>query len=231
MKTKQIWKLMVQTLMLGVFLGQQAKAFYDPSVGRWLSRDPMQEKGNSSLFSHDGPYCFVGNSPVQSIDQLGLLTVTGGAVSYDCAGWSGYWRITTDQPNGVYILVSKITETEARMPCCVYGPPYPRREVTYEATAIKEDGNHIVVDQDSQPVLKDTYGDVRDVFGELRLFVATPEKAGEVLQGNKDGDMWVFDKPPSFWDSQNVGTATRHSWVDPWNCCNGAVKSVYHHDP
>jgi len=68
MKTKQIWKLMVLTLMLGVFLGQQAKAFYDPSVGRWLSRDSIGERGGKNL------YDFVQNCPIGAIDGLGLVT-------------------------------------------------------------------------------------------------------------------------------------------------------------
>jgi len=59
---------MVLTLMLGVFLGQQAKAFYDPSVGRWLSRDSIGERGGKNL------YDFVQNCPIGAIDGLGLVT-------------------------------------------------------------------------------------------------------------------------------------------------------------
>ncbi len=39
---------------------------YDPRVGRWLSLDPLATK-----YLHLSPYCFVGNSPVQSIDPNG----------------------------------------------------------------------------------------------------------------------------------------------------------------
>jgi hypothetical protein len=80
-------------------------------------------------------------------------------------------------------------------------------------------------------VLLDTWGFVRDVVGELRLFVATPEMAGEVLDGKRDGDMWVFHSAPTFWDSPNVGTAKRHSWVEPWSCCEQVSGSDYHHEP
>jgi RHS repeat-associated protein len=40
--------------------------YYNPSVGRWISRDPIQEQGGANL------YAMVGNDPVNFIDQLGL---------------------------------------------------------------------------------------------------------------------------------------------------------------
>ena len=41
---------------------------YSPSTGRWLSRDPMEEKGGANL------YGFAGNDAVNRIDVLGLRT-------------------------------------------------------------------------------------------------------------------------------------------------------------
>jgi RHS repeat-associated protein len=41
---------------------------YDPSVGRWLNRDPIEEQGGINL------YGYVGGNPVSNIDPLGLAT-------------------------------------------------------------------------------------------------------------------------------------------------------------
>jgi uncharacterized protein RhaS with RHS repeats len=63
-------KLMVRLLLLALFMGELApvaQAFYNPSSGRWLSRDPIEEKGGKNL------YGFVYNSPVNRFDKLGLL--------------------------------------------------------------------------------------------------------------------------------------------------------------
>jgi RHS repeat-associated protein len=44
--------------------------YYSPNVGRWLSRDPMEELGGENL------YVFVFNAPQDFVDALGLLAVT-----------------------------------------------------------------------------------------------------------------------------------------------------------
>ena len=43
--------------------------YYVHALGRWLSRDPIEEKGGNNL------YAFVLNSPVNGIDHLGLAPV------------------------------------------------------------------------------------------------------------------------------------------------------------
>ncbi len=49
-----------------VFYGYR---YYNASSGRWLSRDPIKEKGGENLFG------FVGNDPVRSLDALGKLQI------------------------------------------------------------------------------------------------------------------------------------------------------------
>ena len=40
---------------------------YSPDLGRWITRDPIGERGGLNL------YGFVGNEPVSMVDKLGLL--------------------------------------------------------------------------------------------------------------------------------------------------------------
>jgi hypothetical protein len=51
-----VWLLVAST---------SAHAFYDPLVGRWLNRDPIEEKGGLNL------YCYVQNSPTTRVDPYG----------------------------------------------------------------------------------------------------------------------------------------------------------------
>jgi hypothetical protein len=50
-----------------LLLPQTANCFYSPSTGRWLSRDPIEEKGGLNL------YAFVANDPIRKVDRLGLF--------------------------------------------------------------------------------------------------------------------------------------------------------------
>jgi RHS repeat-associated protein len=71
---------------------------YSPTLGRWISRDPIGEEGGFNL------YRYVKNSPISAIDPLGLLTFhywppEGGGGSKN--GWYGHVSITLD--DGTYI--------------------------------------------------------------------------------------------------------------------------------
>ena len=52
MKTKQM--LMLTLVLLGVSLGREAQAFYNPSTGRWLSRDPIEESDSQNVVAYVG---------------------------------------------------------------------------------------------------------------------------------------------------------------------------------
>ena len=52
-------------ILLGLLLSRDASAFYNPQTGRWLSRDPIQERGGRNLTG------FVENNPLSRSDYLG----------------------------------------------------------------------------------------------------------------------------------------------------------------
>jgi len=53
--------------LLSVTLVQNAQAYYNPSTGRWLSRDPIEEAGGLNV------HAMVDNSPINHVDVKGLL--------------------------------------------------------------------------------------------------------------------------------------------------------------
>jgi len=52
--------------------------FYNPNTGRWLNRDPIEERGGVNL------YGFVGNDGITRSDKLGLKTITL-MIGFDCS--------------------------------------------------------------------------------------------------------------------------------------------------
>ena len=61
------WILIVLLTWFAVVPAMQA--FYSPSTGRWLNRDPIQEKGGPNVCG------FVRNSPPNRHDNFGLADV------------------------------------------------------------------------------------------------------------------------------------------------------------
>ena len=64
MKTKRMLGLygVVLCLLLSTL---PTWAFYNPTTGRWLNRDPLEEQGGNNL------QAFVGNNPITGYDSLG----------------------------------------------------------------------------------------------------------------------------------------------------------------
>lgn len=64
----------------GAGLSYYGYRFYQPVMGRWLTRDPLQEVGGINL------YGFTSNNPINRIDPYGLIdwgkTIGGAAVSF-----------------------------------------------------------------------------------------------------------------------------------------------------
>ncbi len=68
--------------------------YYNPSTGRWLNRDPLEEKGGRNL------YGFVVNNPISSIDPVGLKKVYGNWCGSD---WTGGQKYQYDPNGGPYL--------------------------------------------------------------------------------------------------------------------------------
>jgi RHS repeat-associated protein len=85
MKTKTRFATRLVMVTCALVAAQSALAFYNPSTGRWLSRDPIEEAGSivatkPELSEKDaGPnhYAFIANSPVNEVDYAGLYRFLG----------------------------------------------------------------------------------------------------------------------------------------------------------
>lgn len=66
MKVTRVLKRLV-AVTCALVVAQSALAFYNPSTGRWLSRDPIQESGGVNL------YGAVANSPLSVTDSGAFL--------------------------------------------------------------------------------------------------------------------------------------------------------------
>jgi hypothetical protein len=82
MKTKNVVALTGTVVFLAAL---NVQAYFDPSIGRWASRDPIGEQGGQNV------YAFVGNNGVSRIDPFGLATLRFEVVTGLPVGYSGTW--------------------------------------------------------------------------------------------------------------------------------------------
>lgn len=76
MKTKKLVMIMMSASVV-CFAAQNALAFYNPQSGRWLSRDPIEERGGMNLYQQ------VANNTINRNDSLGLLAIND-AINSPC---------------------------------------------------------------------------------------------------------------------------------------------------
>lgn len=108
--------LLPATLLLFIALAVlPASAFYNPTTGRWLSRDLIQEKDTANLHN------FCRNQAIGAYDYLGNLTVTAFPTFApgNCGAFSMGWNflLARPAPPGGGYIVQHIEIQETITPC------------------------------------------------------------------------------------------------------------------
>ena len=70
-------RINLAALLFFIAFSSPSHGFFDPTAGRWTSRDPIGESGGENI------YCFVENRVVDQVDMLGLY------LTLDAAGHAG----------------------------------------------------------------------------------------------------------------------------------------------
>ncbi|NOS70693.1 MAG: hypothetical protein HOP33_12275 [Verrucomicrobia bacterium] len=100
MKTEKIATVVLTTCVIW-FTAHEAQAFYNPSTGRWLSRDPLGSQGGAAL------YVCAKNNLVANLDLLGLKDF-----SFQFGISQSPWDSDSAQPLRGELLLSDDSYTE-----------------------------------------------------------------------------------------------------------------------
>ncbi len=207
--------------------------YYNASTGRWLSRDPAEEKAGLSLFR------FVDNNPIGGVDRLGLLTieVQGSPRQKTCGGFEVSWRFTLDHaapagapPAGGGLILQMITFKRNYAACGKQ--PVMKQELQYEGWIV--DGGQsspkmqfsAVFDTFESPSRPEMHGTM-EIFGEAKYyeFSQYPEVNFDWPAGIKPSLGLLIttpNKPPNWdalWNRQPAEGPAVHMVRSHWSCC------------
>ncbi|MFZ0827172.1 MAG: hypothetical protein WAO02_07095 [Verrucomicrobiia bacterium] len=217
------------------FAALNVQAHFDPSVGRWASRDPVDEIGFKQLQLNEdvsddaeggpNPYAFVANAPTLSIDEYGLkatLTIhISSTDSLSCGGWNNVWSYYGNADDS-YWMVQEIIVGINYMDCANKPQP-PEKDDWLEAVLVGP-GYYATTDHDYMPPIPNTIG-TRDSTSARATLIRASSKRGKEISGwghqvTQAPDDNATRNIPSWWPTVDF-FAARNSWKNSWNCCCG----------
>jgi hypothetical protein len=203
-----------------------APAFYNPQTGRWLNRDPIEERGGYNLQT------MVNNNPVSQVDVDGRTTFKLRTFDKDECGWAhAIWGFTLDSaaPCDGY-FVQKVTLQRRRRFCGYPGDYAYYSETAWEIWPFKVSKD---ASQSAEP-LADSFklsqysqSDGTMITLGVMRFVCERDfgndqplkwPTGKVLDGIIDTGILPHAKTKPAWWSKGFEEAS-HSLTSNWVCC------------
>ena len=206
--------------------------YYHASVGRWLRRDPLEERTDHNV------KCFVGNEPISHIDKDGRVTVLPAIpTTGPCGGYSIYWTFILDRAAPIDGYIVQHVVVRDKIALCS-GKPKINNQEFYEAFPVAQGVRNApplmspqgipYTDSDINSGVANTWG-YHFVLTEIKFFTmdtivsmeASGFNAGTVPQAGPTAMSTFFE--PSWWHlSPDNGETTASRYASArWSCCCG----------
>jgi len=196
--------------------------YYNPSTGRWPSRDPLEERGGMNL------YCFDKNDGINVIDKDGRVTITksGPAVTTTCGGYSVSF-ILQETGNQTGYIVQEVTMDDWFNACG--GPPLKVRLHVWEAWPVSGN-NPSITDVNSRGVTPNTRG-VNTVQKVAKFSTRDLKSDPTWKPGTAPGNLVTFT-PPTWWGNPSEDGGTAFGGIyQSWSCCCSPVYLIFLTNP
>jgi hypothetical protein len=232
MRTFTITTTVTPTLALIAWLlvPQTAHCFYNSSTGRWINRDPLQERGGANIYS------FIGNSPMNAVDYNGWLRIKrlGGEFNR-CRDISVTYRFDLDkEPKADGFLVQHLTIEWYGLSCDGKKSDTKRVEL-WELMGMVTKGHQHVLYWDVNTFWYPEKKGFIKLQRELRSFPVdavkdspptswstTPLPGWSTAPGTTEWPSWWS----TGWDVSEG--AAENSWSLTFNCCCPGRKAKFH---
>ena len=159
--------------------------FYDPSIARWTSIDPLADVPHSVGLN---PYHFVANNPISNIDPDGLDWFSH---TDDDGNTSTLWRDSSDE---TYISEDGVSYSNIGS---------SNSETLIDGSVVVYDQNEVVsiyeANENGEVIMPDNIEDIQELWGDMNLKIVSPnsEEQQAMDEMYKVGNMFgVFPGAP-----------------------------------
>jgi hypothetical protein len=221
-------RLILTLILLAISLAREAQAFYNPSSGRWLSRDPICETGGINLYASND------NDDIDRTDRNGHVSIYRSQGEVDlCSQVDLLYKINLDDaPFDDGYIVQHLTISAIGEDCAGHvelksgdfyellggvvkkdAPPslfggwfvYDANTFPYRPLGSNHRGN-IILHREVNFFYKDITGDLEKLWpaNSIPGFITGP----------------AVKRRPLFWDA-GAETWARNTWTVSYHCCCG----------
>jgi len=228
-------------------LAHTAKAHYNPNIGRWISRDPIEEDGGLNL------HAFVDNSPISFADDFGAAKrdpnqpppqqykldyrIISVLTPKNCGDWKWDigWTLTPTTPNGGFIVQrvkrkTKVFDCSGKLAKQIENSDFGYREAwnVYPGGGIEFGGQDTYggalytgcsKGEDEIEGRAVYYDNLRKLPGDFKR--RPDHSAGILLATNRYGPSLPWNTLPPQGSSNEVVRRVKVSW----NCCSGVQET------
>jgi hypothetical protein len=203
--------LFLSIMLLAISL-QPASAFYNPQTGRWLNRDPIEERGGTTIF------CFLSNDPLNHIDKDGRISVQLQSLTVNkCGGFAASFIYTLENyPSEDGYIVQEVTITETVAACNLAPKSIP--DHFWEAWAVSAGTQAAPVSVTDPVGRNETFGANGNgtYSGSIRFFL---KSLADVSTWTRDGNLLKSTSQPTWWNSTTTEPGGSRSITFDFKCC------------
>lgn len=194
-----------------------AQAFYNSTSGRWLNRDPIEEKGGTAIVS------FLSNDAISHIDKDGRISVQLQSLTVNkCGGFGASFSYTLENyPSVEGYIIQEITITETVNACNFESRSIP--DHFWEAWIVPARTQVSPVSVTDPVGRTETPGANGNgtYAGSIRFFPKS--LVDELNQQNggwtQDGNLLVTKTPPPWWNSPITEPDGSREVTFDFKCC------------
>jgi RHS repeat-associated protein len=194
---------------------QVRNRYLHPNLGRWITRDPIENKDGMNL------YAYINNNSINGVDYYGLEKITheSGPGKSACGSWKNVWKIYP-QVTGTFWIVQRVSGNYSAKDCDGKNiHEYPPDWMEAWKVTVPKPG--YFKDDDVFSGISNSSGNANTNVSSA-IYPDKPPYSIDIPKWTYSGSYpisgaYQTNNPPTWWGKGSLGTATRST--SSTRCC------------